>query len=368
MRFLLVLSMLFFSSLPAYGARVALVPFGGEADPALVRQAETLARDALGERRDAMATADEVTRSARRLGLALPLSTTDQHLRLGRALAVEYVLAGRVTPLAGQYNLALTVYQVSDGRTEVLEQVIVAGGSEDVVPRMLERLLRPGGLGEEPDPAQQQQLEQRQQEEQRRQEELRRQEEQREQEEQRQQEEQRRLQEQRRQEEERRRHPPTPPQPLLSYTPDSPLGLRAGLGLGFLLGEKPTNRGPAIAIFRAQGAYTLLYKFGLEARAGLDIAFGTTGYFSVLVGGGMTPPVIRGVPLYVGGGVDLGLFVNTSGARNAFFQLRPSARAVYVIGDRFEIGLEPAAFTFLLGSSSHAVFEMDAFFGVRLAP
>ena len=364
MRLLLVLSVLLFSSLPAYGARVALVPFGGEADPALVRQAETLVREALGDRRDAIATADEVTRSVRTLSLALPLSTTDQHLRLGRALGVEYVVAGRVTPLAGQYNLALTVYQVSDGRTEVLEQVVVASDSEDVVPRMLERLLRPGGLGEEPDPGQE---EQRRLEEQRRVEELRRQEEQREQEEQRQQEEQRRLEQQRR-EEQRRQHPPAPPRPLLSYTPDSPLGLRGGLGLGFLLGEKPTNRGPAIAIVRAQAAYMLLYKFGVEARAGIDVAFGTTGYFSLLVGGGMTPPVIRGVPLYLGGGVDLGLFVNTSGAREAFFQLRPSARAVYVIGDRFEIGLEPAAFTFLFGSSSHAVFEMDAFFGVRLAP
>ena len=155
---------------------------------------------------------------------------------------------------------------------------------------------------------------------------------------------------------------------MLSYTPDSPIGVRGGLGLGFLLGEKPTNRGPAVAIFQVQAAYTLLYKFGLEGRAGVDIVGGTAGYFAILAGAGFTPPLLRGVPLYLGGGLDLGLVVNTSGGHDVFFELRPSLRAVYVIANRFEIGLEPAAFTFLAGSPSHTVFEMSAFFGVRFAP
>jgi hypothetical protein len=327
---------------------VALVPFAGEADPALIRGAEALARDALSERRDSVATADEVTRGMRSLNLQA-LATTDQHLRLGRALNVEYVIAGRVTPLAGQYNLAVTVYQISDGRTEVLEEVVVpaAPEAEEVVAHMLERLLRPGGLGEDPEP--QQPL----------------------------------------QPPEPPRPPPEPPQeppakqapakrpptpprpaepepPLLSYTPDSPLGIRGGLGVGLLLGEKPVNRGPALAILRGQVAYMLLYKLGVEVRAGLDMTFGTAGSFSLLVGGGLAIPLIRGVPLYAGGGVDLGLFVNTSGGHGAFFQLKPSARAVYVIANRFEVGVEPIALTFLFGPDTHVVYEASAFFGVRL--
>ncbi|MBI2892678.1 MAG: hypothetical protein HYY06_03940 [Deltaproteobacteria bacterium] len=332
---------------PALAARVAVVPFGGEADPALLREAEEATRGALTDRRDALATADEVSRAMRREGLAA-LTTTDQHLRLGRALRVEYVVAGRVTPLAGQYNLSITVYQVSDGRTEVLEEVVVIGGAQEAATHMLERLLRPGGLGEEPEPhvappepppepappepQPPQPAPPEPQEPQ----------------------------------PPRPVRPQAPPAPLLSYTPDDPLALRGGLGLGVVLGETPADRGAAIALFGASFSYTVLYKFGLEVRAGLGAGFGTAGSISLLAGGGIAPPILRGVPLYVGGGVDLGLFLNVSGARAAAFQLRPAARVVYIIGQKVELGLEPLGFSFLFGEGgARTIYELRAFVGYR---
>src|SRR5262249_22509060 len=68
---------------------------------------------------------------------------------LGRSMGASYALSARVTPLTGQYNLQLRLYEVAGGHVAEENRNVGSGEAPQVVPDMLVRVFAavPGAPG-----------------------------------------------------------------------------------------------------------------------------------------------------------------------------------------------------------------------------
>lgn len=98
------------SSAPnAVSVLVVQMPFTGDASPDLLQIAEDSTRNAVLAR-GATGPDRSTVRSA--LAVSAP-SDTAGIVAFGRSMGATHVLTGRVTPLTGQYNLELHLYDVA---------------------------------------------------------------------------------------------------------------------------------------------------------------------------------------------------------------------------------------------------------------
>ena len=91
---------------------VVVLPFRGAATQDLLDDAEAVVRNALMARG---ARVPDRTAVRSMLGVDAPRDATSM-AGFGRSMSATHVLVGEVQPLSGQYNLTLTVVEVTSGR------------------------------------------------------------------------------------------------------------------------------------------------------------------------------------------------------------------------------------------------------------
>lgn len=305
---------------------VAIVPFTGSATADLTADIEASVRGALLARGARVPSRDAVNVG---LGLSPPHDALG-YARMGQGMSVTHVLVGSVAPLAGQYNLTLTVYEVPSGRSAQQARNVGEGDAGPVVNEMLTALLDPSALGPAPvDPDAQRRAD----------------------EERRRQEEQARADAQRRAEEEARRRADEERQarerearehPVRRYDEAGPIALGASLTVGGRLsdastptgaslhGQVPTASGVA-ALLRVEGDYAIRAVAGLEVVGAFMVMLSPTNAIGLGAGAQYTVPSSGRFPLRGTFGATIGLFQGVSGARATTVWLSPYARAEYGI-------------------------------------
>jgi hypothetical protein len=300
--------------------RVVLVlPFEGAATQDLVADAESTVRGALLAR-----GARLPDRAAINLGLGLtPPSDVAALARAARGMGATQVLRATLRPLAGQYNLALTLVDAASGRTATREESIAADEAGVVVGRMLDALLDPANWSAPPvDPAVAREAEARRLAE----EEAARQ---------------RAATEAAAAEAARRRAAEAEAlaHPARGYADGGPWAIGAALVAGGRLsgvqapsgavrsGNAPGEASSAAVSLRAEGAYAIGAVRGLEVAAALMVLFTPTTAVGVGAGAQYTFPSSGRLPLRGTAGVLLGVWQGASGARATTLWLNPYVRA-----------------------------------------
>jgi len=102
----------------------------------------------------------------------------------------------------------------------------------------------------------------------------------------------------------------------------------------------PNVGGGLLGALEVRVGYGISSVRGLEVRGGLDVVFGATNAVNLLVGAVyLTSPFA--FPLHLGGGAELGAFINTSGAREPGFLIRGSFVAAYRLAPRLYVEVAP---------------------------
>jgi cell division septation protein DedD len=324
----------------AAAATVAVLPVEGEATDAFRDQVAGDIRQALVARSDVVSTVDEVRRALEALGSGeLDLERLG---RLARSLDVEFVLMARVTPLSGQYRLELSVFHPDPPGVELLDRAVVEDRGPAEIRAMLDELLAvgrvpapeppapapapapapepPAPAPEPPPPAP--------------------------------------------------ASPPAPaptPEPAEPREPAAPPRPRPEYGSRSL--EVNVAGGPTVLLTEPSAGervggrisvgvgYSFYRPLGIGIRADLMAFFGNADAFGVTVGSGIHWAPFRGVPLYIGLRLGLGLVQSASGARATYFLLRPEPVIAYRIGQWVQISLCPANFSMLFGTSTVIQYE-----------
>lgn len=311
---------------PDANRTVAVVPFTGGATADLMGDIEAAVRGSLLARgarvppRDAVLVGLGVTPPHDALGYA----------HMGQSMSATHVLVGTVTPLAGQYNLTLTLYEASSGRSAQQARNIGEGDTGPLVNEMLTALFEPSALGPAPvDPDAQRRAD----------------EERRRQEAQAQADAQRRAEEEARRradEERQRREREERDHPVRRYDQAGPIALGASLTVGGRLsgtstpsamalhGQVPAASGVA-SLLRIEAAYALSAVRGLELTAAFMVMMSPTNAIGLGAGAQYTVPSSGRFPLRGTFGATVGLFQGVSGARATTVWLSPFARAEYGI-------------------------------------
>jgi len=125
------------------GTLVVQLPFSGEADADLLRTAEDAARSALLARG---AQGPDRSTVARALAGDAPPTEPERIRAFARTMGATHVLTGSVRPLAGQYNLTLTLYEANGAGSAQNVANMGDGDEGTVVPGMLDGLFAPGAM------------------------------------------------------------------------------------------------------------------------------------------------------------------------------------------------------------------------------
>ncbi|MBI5517196.1 MAG: hypothetical protein HY909_25680 [Deltaproteobacteria bacterium] len=308
---------------PGAGQTVVVLPFSGQASEALRSDVEDAVHNALLARGARVPQRSEVLGA---IGVAAP-QDPGAIVLLARNMGGTHVVTGIVRPLAGQYNLSLTLYEVPSGRNARQEGNIGQDDAQASLGPLLEALFSPNALSAPaPDP-----------------EELRRQEEARQREEARRREEEARQREEarRRQEEEARRRQSQweRDHPLRRFDDGGPfsLGLRLGVG-GLLVGTRevpavpagtPAPPAPTSTVFtlRADGTLALRALSGLELLGSLELMTSPTAAVGLGAGAQWNLPASSRSRFRASAGLVLGLWQGVTGARLTSVWIAPHARA-----------------------------------------
>ncbi len=143
---------------------VVTFPFVGNATEELLDTSYLAARAALAARG---ATVPERSTVRAALPVAPPTDTAGI-VAFGRSMGGTHVLTGRVTPLTGQYNLELRLYDVSNSRTATVSENVGLQEEGEVIAQMVARLFVPGAMQPSPEEQARIDAERRRQEEERR--------------------------------------------------------------------------------------------------------------------------------------------------------------------------------------------------------
>lgn len=114
-----------------------------------------------------------------------------------------------------------------------------------------------------------------------------------------------------------------------------------GLGMISLASHDEARAGGFLWDVQLRFGHGFVSAPGLELRGGLDIVGGASSGFALNFGGVYLASFFA-QPVYIGGATELGLFVNTTGARNAGLLFRASAAVSWRVGPNFFLeGLLP---------------------------
>jgi hypothetical protein len=331
---------------------VVAFPFDGNATDELLDTAYLAARAALVARG---VTVPERSTVRQALPVAPP-TDTNGIVAFGRSMGGTHVLVGHVTPLTGQYNLVLVLYDVSTSRSARVSENVGLQEETEQVAQMITRLFAPGAMQASPEELARIEAERVRQEEARRAaEEARRREE-----------ESRRQTEQRAREEEARRRAAAERERALAQrfagggVISASLAVQAGGRLTAPVGTRPPGA-PAptglAAAFRAEGLYALAPGVGFELGGTLGVTSSPS--VALLVGpvARINLPTRGAIPLRASAGVALGVYASTSGNQVATFWGALDARAEYDIVPAFSIfagavlDFAPGALTTLSGTA-----------------
>lgn len=291
---------------------VVVLPFRGRATQDRVDEAERAVRAVLSSQG---ARVPDATAVRMNLGVDVPRDAQSV-AGFGRTLGATHVLSGEVSPLAGQYNLTLTLTEVSSARVATRHENVGEDDAGTVLAAMVTALFDPAALG--PAPVDPEEARRRAEAEARRQEEERR-----------------RAEAQRRQEEDRRRREEAERQrrwelenPERRFDQGGPVGIGVGLHLG---GHFSGRLGASSTVFllRLESSYAISAVRGLEVLAAA--MFMTTPSTALGIGGGAQftfPARARGRFRWTGG-VVLGLFQGLSGAQLTTVWVEPFVRAEF---------------------------------------
>ena len=308
---------------PATVRVVLLLPFEGAATPDLLADAEATVRGALLAR-----GAHLPDRAAINLGLGLTPPTDSAALaRAAQGMGATQVIRATLRPLAGQYNLALTLVDAASARTVTREESIPDEGSGEVIGRMLDALLDPANWSApavdpaiareaearrlaEAEAARQRQLTEAEAARQRVADEARRQ-----------------------------READALAHPVRGYADGGPFAVGLSLVAGgrlsdvrqpsgmVLSGNAPAAASGAAVALRAEGTYAISAVPGLEAAAAVMILTTPTSALGLGAGAQFTFPSSGRLPLRGSAGVLLGVWQGVSGARATTLWLNPYVRA-----------------------------------------
>ena len=302
---------------------VLLLPFEGTATPDLLADAEATVRGALLAR-----GARLPDRAAINLGLGLTPPTDSTALaRAVLGMGATQLIRASLRPLAGQYNLALTLIDAASVRTVTREESIPNEGAGDVIGRMLDALLDPANWSAPAvDPAIAREAEERR----RAEVEATRQ---------RQATEAEAARQRGADDARRQREADASAHPVRGYADGGPFSLGMSLVAGgrlsdvrqpsgvVLSGNAPAAASGAAVALRAEGTYAISAVPGLEAAAAVMILTTPTSALGLGAGAQFTFPSSGRLPLRGSAGVLLGLWQGISGARATTLWLNPYVRA-----------------------------------------
>ena len=103
--------------------------------------------------------------------------------------------------------------------------------------------------------------------------------------------------------------------------------------------------------------YCFVDWLGVGIRADLLFFMGNADAFGATVGLGIHYAPFRGIPLYVGFRLGLGVLQAASGSRGTFFLMRPEPVVAYRIGQWVQVELRPASFSLLFGDRTIVQYE-----------
>lgn len=325
---------------PGAGQMVVVLPFSGRATQDVLTEAEDAVRAALLSRG---AQAPDRATVNQALGVTPPTDAANV-VAFARGMGGTHAVTGVVTPLAGQFNLALTLYEVSSGRS-ARREANVGHGEQPAVDALMGQLFAPDALGAapptpvDPEAARRAEEERRRAEEQRRADEARRAEEARRQ---------AATAAQRAREAYERAHP------LRSFDAGGPIALGARLTIGAVLsgtresatvppgGTQPPEPTSLAAALRLEGGYAIRAVPGLEVYGGVMVSMSPSSALGFGAGAEFTFPARSRLGLRATAGVLVGLFQGLSGARITSAWLAPHVRAEYALSQAVAVnaGLE----------------------------
>lgn len=347
--------------------RVVLEPPNGTA----VQERLDEVADALGV---AIRAAGHEVQAVPPLGPGLPpapLPTTSDEMRnIARQQAAQYVVTATVTPMPGQYRLLLRVGYAPIGRVEELEVNVVEAEEPARLADIVRSMVRPEGLGEDAvrlaagDAEAQARLaaererlaaEERARHEEEQRARLAREQEQRQQ----------LLERERQRTAEREQRAREAWASRERYgVGERPWIILAGLDVRSLLAQPTGRDGGFFGAVELRGGYAIPGVPGLEARAGVDVVFGSISALTFTVGGVyLASPFTQ--PVFIGGGGDLGVFVGTTGARTAAFTARGGPMISWRAGPRFYVEGTVPELTYISASSGALAIGLSARAGVR---
>mgnify|MGYP001614659083 CR=1 FL=1 len=117
-------------------------------------------------------------------------------------------------------------------------------------------------------------------------------------------------------------------------------------------------------MLEARVGYGLATVRGLELRGGLDIVFGATSAVDVVVGAAYLASPFS-FPLHIGGAIELGAFLNTSGAREPAFLLRTGAVVAYRLAPSLYVEADLPAITVISAAGGLVALGAGARIGYR---
>jgi len=149
---------------------------------------------------------------------------------------------------------------------------------------------------------------------------------------------------------------PRPQRPRPAYGA-RPLEVSAYGGPTYQLTEPPQGTDRLGGRVGVGVGYSFVDWLGVGIRADLLFYMGNADAFGATVGSGIHFAPFRGIPLYIGLRLGLGILQGASGARATFFLLRPEPVVAYRIGRWVQIDLRPATFSLLFGKDIVAQYE-----------
>lgn len=362
----------------AHADRIVLLPPLGNADDA--RRADV--EDAMAATLRALGHTVVVGDTIQRAGVVGAPQTSDESVAIAQANGALWVLSSEVNSLNGQYRLVLRAGYAPIRRVEELDVLVVVADETPRLRDILASMVRPAGLGEDglrltggEDAAAAEERERL----------LREQRErdaqaaaaQAEADRQRQAEEEARAraeferrEAERAQAERDRLAAAFDARERYAASPEHPWLVQLGFSAAGLMVYDDTNRPPTstggglLAAFEVRVGYGLASVRGLELRGGLDVVLGATNAVDLVVGAVyLTSPF--SFPLHIGGGVELGAFLNTSGARSPGFLLRGSIVAAYRLAPRLYVEADLPTLTAITSAGGIVALGAGARIGYR---
>lgn len=289
-----------------------------------------------------------------RAGIVGTPHTSDELVAIAQANGAAWVLTTEVHPLTGQYRLLLRAGYAPIRRVEELDVLVVVDEETERLRDVLASLVRPAGLGEDSlrltggaDAAAAEERERllREQRDRDAQAEAARAEAERvrqAEEEARARAEFERREAERAQAERDRLAAEFDARERYAADAEHPWLAQLGFSAAGLVAYDDSSRPPsstgggAFAALEFRVGYGVASARGLEVRGGMDLVFGVTNAVELTIGGVyLTSPFA--FPLHLGGGLDLGAFLNTSGAREPGFLVRGGAVAAYRLAPRLYV-------------------------------